>query len=186
MRLLWWSCNLPSFWNNEIVSVIWWVWASHSLTRSARQGVHVCKWKWLITNWFTHLQHILIHVIYKTVSSNTIQVQCILSFPICEDSFPHSFPLTTAPPPLNGVGCGGGMSLCRCGDTGNHVDWAPLAGHHCHNRGRVTPLSDQVGGVTHPLIDDQVCYCLLALLPSLPSSDEPPCGSGCICGVSIE
>ena len=33
----------------------------------------------------------------------------------------------------------------------------------------------------------EVCYCLLGLLPSLSSPDEPcPCGGGCICGVSAE
>ena len=58
-------------------------------------------------------QHILIH--YKTISSNIIQVQCVLSFSICENSLPQSFPPHhTLPPPTGGV-CGG---RCHSGGVG--------------------------------------------------------------------
>ena len=49
--------------------------------------------------------------------------------------------------------------------------------------GGVTPSSEQVGGVAHPSLIIEVCY---YLLPSLSPDEPPPCGGGCMCGVSAE
>lgn len=104
------------------------------------------------------LQHILIHFIYRTISTNIIQVQCIPLFPICENSLPHSFPpsnILSHPLVEHVVGVAHSVDVrTQQAMLTEHpeLDITPTT------EGGVTPSLEQVGGVTHPSLMIEVCY----------------------------
>ena len=169
MRLLWWSYNLPlpSFWCWDY---IWWV------------------SKLLIDKECTFVSGSdLLHLMYTTAHHSFYLQNNLFKFCVCCHFLfvktPSLPPLTTSSP-THWWRVWWGACHCWCGDTASHAEYLQLD-ITLTREGGVTPLSEQVGGVTHTSFFDS-CYCLSARSASLPLPRWTSCGGGCICGVSAE